>query len=100
MKKQYTVTEENDHEGETFNYVLELTEREAAVIEMKCKMYGDETLSISETNYTQEDINKIDDLSNNSYMSFIAKYELDNDALGDWEEYGDCFYKGCGLTKI
>ena len=100
MKKQYTVKENNDHEGETFNYVLDLTEDEAKIIAEKCEKLGDESLSIKETNYTEEQINEIDNLSNNEYMAFIRKYELEDDALENWEEYGDCFYKGTGLTKI
>ena len=100
MKKQYKVKENNDHEGETFNYVLDLTEEEAKIIAEKCEKLGDESLSISENNYTQEQIDEINNLSNNSYMPFIARYELENGALENWEEYGDCFYKGTGLTQI
>lgn len=101
MKKQYTVNENNGHEGETFNYVLDLTEDEVKIIKEKIDELDDEySLSIFETNFTQEQIDEINILSNNSYMNFIARYELEPDALENWVEYGDCFYKGIGLTKI
>ena len=99
-KKQITVRERNDCEGETFNYVIRVTKYEQEQIIEKCEKFGDETLSISETNYTNDDIKKINNLSNNLYMSFIALYELSKDALDNWVEFGDCFYKGNGLNKL
>lgn len=100
MKKQITVIEENDHEGEIFNYVIYVTDEEEQQIREMCDEFGDELLTVSETNYTEEDIDKINNSSSNSYMDFIALYELNENALDEWEEFGDCFYKGCGLTKI
>jgi len=99
MKKQFTVTERNDWEGETFNYVLNLTEKEAKEVAEKCEQFGDGSLSISETNYTDIDIEKMNKASSNCYMDFIAKYELKEHALKNWKEFGDCFYKGVGLEK-
>lgn len=33
-------------------------------------------------------------------MKFIWTYELEPDALENWKEFGDCFYKGLGLKKL
>jgi hypothetical protein len=55
---------------------------------------------VQETNYTDEEIKKMDAASGNGYMDFIAPYELRQNSLKNWEEFGDCFYKGVGLTKL
>lgn len=100
MKKQYTVKERNEWEGETFNYVLLLTEDELKIVTEKCEKFGDGSLSVKETNHSDEDIKKMNDASDNSYMSFISAYKLKPGALENWDEFGDCFYKGNGLEKL
>lgn len=100
MKKQITVREINSWEGETFNYVIYVTPEEESQIREKCDKYGDGSLTVQETDYTNEEIKKIDAASNNEYMDFIAPYNLNENALKNWEEFGDCFYKGVGLTKL
>lgn len=100
MKKQVTVKENNSWEGETFNYVIYVTDEELEVLKEKCEEIGDGSLTVSETNYTNEEIKKMDAASNNGYMDFIAPYKLRENALNDWEEFGDCFYKGNGLKKL
>lgn len=100
MKKQITVNERNDWEGETFNYVLLVTPKEENQIREKCTKYGDGSLTVRETNYTDENIKEMNAASNNGYMDFIAPYELKKDALKNWKEFGLCFYKGVGLTKL
>lgn len=99
MTKQFTVKERNDWEGETFNYVIDITEDEAKEVADKCKQFGDGSLSIKQTDYTNEDIKKMNEDSSNCYMDFIARYELKLNALKNWTEFGDCFYKGVGLEK-
>lgn len=100
MKKQFTVRERNGWEGETFNYVIYATKDEINTITEKAEKYGDGSLTVYESNYTNEEIKKMDDDSSNGYMSFIAHYELNENALERWEEFGDCFYKGNGLIKL
>ncbi len=100
MKKQITVKERNEWEGETFNYVLLVTPEEEQQIRIKCEELGDGSLSVKESNLSDEDIRRMDDASNNSYMDFIAPYRLNEGALDEWKEFGDCFYKGVGLTRL
>jgi len=100
MKKQITVEERNDWERETFNYVMYVTLEEESQIREKCEKYGDDSLTVKGTNYTDEEIKNMDVASSNEYMNFIAPYELNDKAIENWEEFGDCFYKGNGLTKL
>lgn len=100
MKKQYTIREDNEWEGEIFNYVVYLTVSEMSEILEKCNKYGDDTLTIKETNYTNEEITKLNKKSGNTYMDFIAPYALIENAIADWEEFGYLFYKGNGLIRL
>lgn len=100
MKKQITVQERNTWERETFNYVLTVTEQEEKTIREKCELLGSASLSVKETDYADEDIKRMDDASNNTYMAFIASYELEEGALESWNEPGDVFYKGSGLNRL
>lgn len=98
--KQITVTENNNWEGETFNYVLLVTEEQESIIREKANKYGDGTLQVKETNYTEDDIKKMNSASSNSYMKFIDFYKIEKDALEKWSSFGDCFYKGLGLERL
>lgn len=100
MKKQYTVKEVNRWENETFNYVLQLTEEEVIVIKKKIKELGQGSLSIEQTDFSIKEIARMDKFSGNSYMNFIWTYQLEENALEKWKEFGDCFYKGVGLKKL
>jgi hypothetical protein len=100
MKKQITVEERNDWENETFNYVIHVTPEEEIEIREKSDRLGGGSLTVQETNYTDKEIEKMESESSNGYMSLIAPYELNKDALKHWEEHGDCFYKGVGLTRL
>ena len=100
MKKQITVKERNDWEGETFNYVIYVTPEEESQIRKKCEKYGNGSLTVRDSNYTDEEIKKMAVASNNGYMAFIAPYKLNDKAIENWKEFGDCFYKGVGLTKL
>lgn len=100
MKNQYTIKEVNQWENETFNYVVQLTEEEAAIVNQKCQELGQGTLTMYKTDYTLKDIVRTNNASGNGYMSFMWTYELQEGALDKWEEFGDCFYKGVGLNKL
>jgi hypothetical protein len=99
MKTQITVTERNPWEGETFNYVLYVTEKEKKVIKQKIANQQEETLSLKDSNYDEKTIEEMNLASNNEYMDFFAIYKLEKNALRNWKDYGDCFYKGVGLEK-
>lgn len=100
MKKQITVKERNSWEGETFNYVIYVTSEEESQIREKCEKYGNGSLTAQETNYTNKEIQKMNAVSNNGYMDFIAPYKLNEKAVENWKKFGDCFYKGVGLIKL
>lgn len=100
MKKQYTVKEINDWEGEIFNYVLLLDDNEVNVITEKINTIGDEFLSIEETSLSDNDVSLLNKYSNNSYMDFFQICKLEENALENWKVYGDCFYKRNGLIKV
>jgi hypothetical protein len=100
MIKQFTVEEKNHWERETFNYVFKATEEQAAEIKLKCKKIGKGDLSIKETSFSINQIKKMNNASGNSYMDFIATYELQKNAIDNWTDRGDCFYKGNGLNRI
>lgn len=102
-KKQYTITEYNDWEGESFGYIMLLTTEEAEKIEKKAKeiFEDEEVITIEETDYTEKDVEKINRVSSNSYMNRLGFYEFKSDkVLDEWNEHGDLFYKGNGLSEI
>jgi hypothetical protein len=102
-KKQYTITEDNDWEGELFGYIMYLTPEEAEKIKKKAQEIfdGEETVTIEETEYTAEDVKKINNASSNSYMDRLGFYEFASETvLDDWKEHGSLFYKGNGLNEI
>lgn len=100
MKKQYVITEKNQWEGETFKYVLYLSDDEVKLIEQKMEEYGRGALSIEPSDFDDGQIRDLNKLSDNCYMDFIAAYKLEDSALADWKNFGDCFYKGVGLIKL
>lgn len=99
-KNQYTITENNEWEGETFNYVIDLTEDDVDKIRQKIEHFEIDSLTIRKTDFTVEQIRTILGMSGNSYMDFIGKYELLDGILDNWTNEGDVFYKANGLKKI
>jgi hypothetical protein len=99
-KNQYTITENNEWEGETFNYVIDLTEDDVDKIQQKIEHFEIDSLTIRKTDFTVEQIRTILDMSRNSYMDFIGKYELLDGILDNWTNEEDVFYKANGLKKI
>ena len=121
---QYTITEENDWEGETFSYVMDLTDEEFNYI--NDRIGSIDALSIEPTTHTKESVKIINDHSDNSYKDRINFYKfkddlfemirkgcdfIDNDPesedtdeeKSDLKEsilYDEIFYKGKGLIKI
>lgn len=105
MKKQYSIIEENDWEGETFEYVVMLTDEEAQIIEAKFKSDDFYTSSFTiqefEEPYTSKDVKLINKHSENTYMPRIGFYVFVNeDSLTNWNEKSSLFYKGTGLKQV
>lgn len=80
--------------------MIYVTPDEETQIREKCNKLGDGRLTVQESNYTDEEIKKMNASSSNCYMDFIAPYKLNEKAIENWKEFGDCFYKGVGLTKL
>lgn len=99
-KKTIIIREDNEWEAEVFNYVIEVTEEQERIIREKCEENDEYSLSIHDCTFSDEDIKKINKIAGNSYMDFIAKYEIVEGALEEWQETGDCFRKASGLKKI
>lgn len=103
MKKQYTITENNEWELETFSYVMNLTEDEATMIKTKIESIEQcsECLSISQSELSENDLSLINRYFRNSYMDRIGFYEFESgDTLKNWKEFGQLFYKGVGLKRV
>ena len=98
---QYTITEHNDWEGESFSYIMLLTEEQADIIKRQINVGLEEELEIEETSYTQEDVEKINKASENTYMDRIGFYKFREWAsLDNWEEGVGVFYKAVGLERV
>lgn len=122
MKKQYTITENNDWEGEVFGYILYLTEYEASLISQEFET--SESMKIGESNYVDSEVDFVNTCSNNTYLDRLGFYtpkqdlvkhfnEFSNEIINDGEmededkqEYisrffeDEVFYKGKGLKRI
>lgn len=99
--RQYEITEENDNEGETFGYILELTNEQYEVI--KTRFEDDEYVeycTIEPSEYTQEQTDLINKKSRNRYMDRLGWYELEKDLDLEACEYWEFPYKGNGMIKI
>lgn len=102
---QITVTEENNWEGETFSYVMEVTEQMADAIEDFVK--PDDSMKFERnTSYTKESIAEINKHSNNSYLQRIGFYEFENEEVEKklltrtCGEHDTFFYKHVGLKRL
>ena len=99
--RQYEITEENDWEGETFGYILNLTDEQYQIIKSRFEEDDDfECCSIEPSNYTLEDVKLVNKKSKNGYMDRLCFYKLKEDLDLVNCEYGDFPYKGNGMTKI
>lgn len=96
---QFTVTEGNEWEGETYGYIIFITQNQADFIQDKINQFDiGHYLDIKQTNYSLYDVSVINKHSSNSYMSRLAFYEFfEEETLNNWKEQDDVFYKGTGL---
>lgn len=94
--KQITVTEENDWEGETFSYILEVDEKMLSKIKEGLKDV--DCIEIEEnTSHTKEDVKKYNKISSNSYADRFQFCKIEKLPKGKFKWYDDVFYKGKGL---
>ena len=100
VTKQYTITERNSWERETFGYVMDLTADQASQISDKIKAVS--SLKIEQTDYTDDEIAEVNDNSQNNYKDRLARYVFKSEtAIEEWVEHPEGpFYKGCGLLKV
>jgi hypothetical protein len=97
---QITITEENDNEGETFGYILELSPELVEKFKEGLADW-DELVTIEEnTSYTKEDVEYINKHSSNNYMDRIGFYEFNGFPKFDFDFYENIVYKGVGFKHI
>lgn len=94
--KQYTITEENDWEGETFGYIIDLSEQEYEYIIKN--ITNCLSLSLEETNYTPEQVETINKHSSNSYMPRLDFYEFKKDFFQILEDTKNYIYSNEDTT--
>ena len=94
---QITVTDNNEWEGESFSFVLELPEKEAYLIKRKESQSMKVELN---TSFNKESIELINSRSDNGYMSRIQFAQIKDLSLLNLKNdlYDKIFYKGCGLN--
>lgn len=103
--KQYEITEDNDWEGETFGYILTLTDEQFEKIKTGFEIInedeGYDKVTIEPCDYSQEQIDLINKKSRNRYMDRVNYYELNENEFNlDSFEYSDFPYKGNGMKRL
>lgn len=94
---QIRVIEHNDWEGETFSYILQVTPEQAEEIDMLIQTLDEEFWEVEiNTSYTPEQVEMLNNHSQNDYMDYINFYTIPEGAQID----EDMFYKGAGLNKV
>lgn len=96
---QITITDHNEWEGEDFSFVMEMDEQLANQISNQASS----SMSIEfNTSYSQQDIDRINDHSDNGYMERIGFYELKPQIIivPGIDFYDQVFYKACGLINL
>lgn len=94
---QIRVIENNEWEGETFSYVLQVTPELAQEIQDLFDEDDEDFWDMElNTSYTPEQVEMLNKHSSNSYMDYINFYTIPDGAQID----KDMFYKGAGLNKV
>lgn len=96
-KKQVTITEENDNEGETFNYILDVTEIQFQRLYEAFK--NDDFFTIEKSNYDLDVVKQLNKQSKNSYMNEYGFYDLPENFDFDNFEIYEIFYKANKLIQ-
>lgn len=104
--RQYTITENNDWEGEIWGYIINLTEDQYELLNSKMSEDENMPLSIEPTDHTEEFVEKVNKHSYNIYMDSLSfmkfKSNFDFNILKNLkgEEFWNCFYKANCLENI
>jgi hypothetical protein len=97
---QITITERNFHEGETFSYILDVSEEITNKIELFCKNVNGkipaEYRIDKNTEFTSKQVKLLNEQVNNGYMNRYDFYELPQKI--DFDD-STLFYKGGILKK-
>lgn len=94
---QIRIIEDNDNEGERFSYVMHVSEDRAQEIKAFIETLDEDYWDIEmNTNYTEEQMEQLNDHVDNGYMDYIGFYRIPDGA----ELTEDLFYKGSGLERL
>jgi hypothetical protein len=96
---QIKITEHNDWEGETFNYIIDVTPNTLSLLELGLKNRENVTIT-KNTEYTPEAVEILNKESDNSYMAAYGFYKIKTLPTNDFDYYEDVIYKGKGLELI
>ena len=96
--KHVTITERNEWERETFSYILELDEK--TILDFKNGLKDNSNIKIEEnTTYTQEQVEKLNNNSNNNYMDRFQFVKFKKPDY-NFKWYDDIVYKAVGFTRV
>lgn len=94
---QIRIIEDNDNEGEKFSYVMHVSEDRAQEIKAFIETLDEDYWDIEmNTNYTEEQMEQLNDHVDNGYMDYIGFYKIPDGV----ELTEDLFYKGSGLERL
>lgn len=95
---QVTVTENNDWEGETFLYVLQVNQEKAQEISeyFSREEFQEDWFVELNTDYTPEKVELLNEHSDNTYMDYIGFYKIPEGR----EISDELFYKAAGLERV
>lgn len=96
LKPQYTITEKNEHEGETYGYIMYLNPEEYKYIQGLINEQDEPTYSIVPTNYTYRDYTIVNELCDTSY-TYRLSYRIFPTSIKGMD-LDTLFYKG-GVTE-
>jgi len=102
-KNQWTLTEKNDSEGETYGYILNIHDFEADIIRgwLDDKDPYDEVFKIEKTDYSPKLVNIINSHCDNSYLHRLmwCKITVDLSTIHEFDLY-EVFSKLNGLQEV
>lgn len=96
--KQVTITEDNEWEGETFSYILDLDDE--SIKEFKKGLEDRDNVKIEiDTTFTKEQVELLNNRSSNEYMDRYQFVTFDKPDY-DFDWYSDVIYKSSGFKKV
>jgi len=99
---QYTITEENDWEGETWRYIVRLAPEDYKILKKLIDQQEEARYSIEKTAYTWSTVEQLNKLATTDYMDAIGFYsfKVGRPYFDTQERVNSVFYKAGGLTRI